>query len=428
MDTGIPSPRQKPTGAALTPEAETTGLSARRLDLLALVLGLTALTLGPLAGGLFIFLSLRNQGEANVLAVTTVGASMAALGMGVGGVLAWAGYQGLRKGPSRPFRPGLRWLWVCLVGLAVALPLGQLATSLEPGAPVAFPLFHVLGVASPAVAILVLIGWGVQGGAESAQDDTRPTQRQVIAQLTLGAFGATAISFALEAIMAVIGLFLIGMVLALTPGGAAQLAELQAILRDPARWQDLDTLARWVLKPGILLAVGVMLVVIAPMIEEGAKSLGVPLLALATHRRPGSVQGWMWGVAVGVGFAIAEGLFNGAANLSFWAGIALLRIGATAMHAVTAGVTGLGWARTLTSRRLGGVLAGYLTSVTLHGLWNGLTVLMVISSLWAVIQSTNPAGVAMAGLGVLVGLAGLAFLTTLIIGVAVYVTLRMRGE
>jgi len=332
----------------------------------------------------------------------------------------------VQRGPSRPFQPGLRWLWVCLVGLAVALPLGQLVISLQLGAPVVFPPFHLLGVASPAVAVLVLIGWGVRGGPKGAQDDTRPTQRQVIAQLTLGAFGATAVSFTLEAIMAVIGLFLIGVVLALTPEGPAQLAELQAILRDPARWQDLSVLARWVLKPGILLAVGVMLVVIAPMIEEGAKSLGVPLLALATRRRPGSVQGWVWGIAVGVGFAIAEGLFNGAANLSFWAGIALLRIGATAMHAVTAGVTGLGWARTLTSRRLGGVLVGYLVSVTLHGLWNGLTVLMAVSSLWAVTQPANPAGVAMAGLGLLVGLTGLALLTAIIIGVAVYVTLRVR--
>jgi RsiW-degrading membrane proteinase PrsW (M82 family) len=150
----------------------------------------------------------------------------------------------------------------------------------------------------------------------------------------------------------------------------------------------------------------------------------------------------VWGVAVGTGFAITEGLFNGAANLTFWAGIALLRIGATAMHTTTAGLTGLGWARTLTSRRplrlssgqafrlslrqAWPLLGGYLASVTLHGLWNGLTVLIVLSSLWTMARPEDSATVVVGGLGVLVGLTGLALLVLGIIVVAIYVTLRVR--
>jgi RsiW-degrading membrane proteinase PrsW (M82 family) len=246
--------------------------------------------------------------------------------------------------------------------------------------------------------------------------------------VALGAFGTTAIAFTFEAIVAVMGLVLLGVVMALTPGGLAELAELQALIDDPVRLQDPQILAHWLLKPGILFSVTVLLTIFAPLFEEGAKSIGVPLLALWTRRKPSPAQGWLWGIAAGTGFAITEGLFNGAANLPFWAGIALLRIGATAMHVTTAGLTGLGWARTITSRRPMPLLASYLASVTLHSLWNGLTVLMVISSLWVMARPDDPAIMAGGGLGIMIGLIGLVLLTAVIVGIAAYVTLRVRKQ
>jgi hypothetical protein len=131
-------------------------------------------------------------------------------------------------------------------------------------------------------------------------------------------------------------------------------------------------------------------------------------------------------MALGSGFAIAEGLFNSAASWPFWAVIALLRVGATAMHISTAGVTGLGWAWTLMRRRPGSILAAYLASVTLHGLWNGLTVLMLISSLWIMAEPGAAGPMAAAGLGVAIGLAGLLFLTLAIFAVAAYTTWWLR--
>jgi RsiW-degrading membrane proteinase PrsW (M82 family) len=405
----------------LTPQPEAPAPRPRWLSILALISGLAALTLGPLAGGLFIFLSLRGRQEAGALGVTTIGFSMVALGLGLGGAMAWAGYAGLQGRRSRPFRPEIRWFWGCLAGLGLALAIGQAILSFDLLAPpLTFPLFHVLGVALPALAMLVLVGYGMKEAAFA------PTQRQVVAQMALGAFGATAIAFTLEALAVVIGLVVAGVVLALTPGGLAQLAELQAMLADPTQLQDPQTLARWLLNPAILIAVAMLLAVVAPLIEEGAKSIGVPLLALATRAKPAPAQGWLWGIAVGAGFAIAEGLFNGAANLPFWAGIALLRVGATAMHMANAGLTGLGWARTLASRRPWPLLGGYLTSVALHGLWNGLAVMMVIASLWTIAQPGDPTRMLAGGTAIVTGLAGLLLLTLTITGVAVYITLRMR--
>ncbi|UCC88964.1 MAG: PrsW family intramembrane metalloprotease [Anaerolineales bacterium] len=394
---------------------------SRWLNGVALTIGLGALVLGPVAGGLLSYLSLRGRQTADAVSVTTVGVSMAVLGLGIGGALVWAGYQGLRRRLSPPFRPGMIWFWGCLVGLGLSLPIGQLILLFDLLAPVTFPLFHVLAVALPAILILVLVGHGVKHNTPA------PSRRQMLGQVALGAFGVTVIAFTIEVMVAMMGLFIVGVGMALSPGGLAQLAELQALLANPAGLQDPQVLARWLLKPGILFSVTVMLVIVVPLIEELVKSIGVPLIYLGMRRVPSPAQAWLWGIAVGTGFAVTEGLFNGAANLPFWVGIALLRIGATAMHLVTAGLTGLGWMRLLASRRFLSLLGAYLTSVVLHSAWNGLTVLMAVSSLWIMAQPGDATRLVGGGLGILIGLTGLMLLTGIIIGTAAYVTRRVRA-
>jgi hypothetical protein len=388
----------------------------RWLGILALVVGLGVAGLGLLAGGLYIALSLAGRHRADPLGATTIGVSMAALGLGMGAALAWTGYAGLRDKPSRPFRPGGGWLGACLAGWVVAVAVGQALISLNLLAPVTFPLFHVAGLALPAVAILALTG-RIAGGV---------TRRQVAGQVALGALGVTAVAFTLEMAVVLAGVVVAGLILALTPGGLAQLAELRAMLADPARLADMQTLSRWLLRPEILLPVIGLVVVAVPLIEEAAKSGGTPLLAVALRRTPTAAQGWVWGVAVGTGFAISEGLFNGAASLAFWAGIALLRVGATAMHATNAGLTGLGWARTLGSRRPWPLLAYYLASVSVHGLWNALTMLIAVASLWTASRAGDPAAMMLGGLGMLAGLSGLALLTLGVLAAALLAPLRVK--
>jgi hypothetical protein len=415
MDPGIPSPQTDAT-EALTPQP------ARRrwLHRLALIGGLTTLVLGPVAGGLFIWLSLVGRRGADALSVATLGVSVAAMGLGLGGSLAWIGYRGLRARPSGPFRPGRPWLWGCLAAWVLALILGQSILWLDRLAPFLFPVFHLLGMALPPLGILALVGHSLR------QAGPAPTRRQVVGQVAWGAFGTTAIAFTLEVLAAAAGLLVLAVIIALRPDGPAQLAELQAMLADPSQLADLQRLADWLLRPGSILSVAVLLMIVVPLIEEGVKSMGVPLLSLGRGGRPSLAQGWLWGMAAGAGFAITEGLFNSAASLPFWAGIALLRVGATAMHVITAGLTGLGWAATLTSRRPLPCLGGYLASVTLHGLWNGLTILIAVASLWMMARPGDPVSMAGGSLGLLVGLTGLALLVGTILGVAAYVTLRLR--
>lgn len=399
---------------------------------MAIIAGLVALVLGFLTGGLYIFLALNGRQVADVRGVTTIGLSLAALGLGLGGALAWAGYRGLQGAERGQFRPELRWFWFSSVGVGLSLLLGQVITLfdlLAPAtlplnllAPITFPLFHVLAMSLPALAILALVGQRVGPHASA------PTQGQVIGQLALGAFGTTTLSIALELLVIAGGLIVAGGAIGLTPEGLNNLTELQSLLTDPALLQDVGSLADWFLKPGILVAVGVLVVIVAPLVEEGAKSIGVPLLALSKRAAPSTAQGWVWGIAVGAGFAIAEGLFNGAAGGPVWAGVALLRMGTTVMHMATAGLTGLGWSRTLASRRILPLFGGFLASLTLHGLWNGLTVTMVVLSLWMLAELGDPIRILVAGLGIMIGLAGLLLLTVTMIGIGTYVTLRFREE
>jgi RsiW-degrading membrane proteinase PrsW (M82 family) len=422
MDTGISSPQEEATGALTSEQPQRPSPRSRWLNILALVAGLVALVLGPLAGVLFVVLSLIGRPVADVVSVITIGFSMAALGLGLGGALAWVGYRGLREYPSRPFRPGLNRVWGCLAGTGLTLIMGQVILSFDLLAPVTFPLFHVLGITIPAILMLALVAQGLK------HVDPAPTQGQVIGQMAWGAFGTTALAFTLEALAAAVGLVVVVVIVALTPEGLAQLNELQTMLADPAQLQDPQALAHWLLKPGAILPVAVILVVVAPLIEEGVKSLGIPVFAWGTGRKISPAQGWLGGIAVGAGFAITEGLFNSAASLPFWAGIVLLRVGATAMHMVTAGFTGLGWARTLDSRRPMPLLGSYLASVTLHGLWNAMTVLIVVSSLWMMAQPGDAFRITGAGLSILVGATGLILLIATIVGAATYVTVKVKRE
>jgi RsiW-degrading membrane proteinase PrsW (M82 family) len=393
------------------------GRWSSRLGLLALIAGLGVAGLGLAGGGVYIALSLAGRRMADPLGVTTIGVSMAALGLGIGAVLAWTGYAGWRGRASRLFRPGGWWLAACLIGWVLAVAVGQTLISFDLLAPVTFPLFHVAGLALPAVAILTLTGRAMGGEA---------TQRQVAGQLVLGALGVTSVAFMLELAVIVVGAVVVGLLLALTPGGPALLAELRAIVTNPARLRDMQVLSRWLLNPEILIPVIGLVVVVVPLIEEAVKSVGVPLLSLLLRRTPTPAQGWVWGVAVGAGFAISEGLFNGAASLSFWAGIAILRVGATAMHAANAGLTGLGWARTLGSRRPWPVLMYYLVSVGVHGLWNALTMLMTVASLWTMSRMGGPAAMALGGLGMLAGLGGLGLLTLGALAAVLAMPLRVK--
>jgi RsiW-degrading membrane proteinase PrsW (M82 family) len=402
----------------VTTEPSDASPAPRLLSGLVLILGLALLLGAPLAGGLFVLLSMSDSQPPDVTSVT-IGLSVAILGLGFGAALVWAGYQAFKRREARPFQPAMGWFWLCVAGLVVALATGQLVVSLGQSAAVAVAFFHVLAIALPALGILILVGRGLRGGSRPA------ARRQIIGEISLGAFGATAVSLTLEAI---VGVTLLVVAIVLTPGAMTQLVKLRSLLSGPSLTQNPETLAEWLLRPWILIPLITLFVIIGPLIEEATKGLGVPLLFLWRGEPPSPAQGWLWGMAAGAGFAITEGVFNGAAGVGFFVVIALLRAGATLMHMTAAGLTGSGWSGTLAGRRIWPLLRGYLAAVTLHALWNGMTLLIAISSVWTTVHPNIPLQAGITGLGVVAGVVGLIVLLIVTVSIAVYRTLRLNRQ
>jgi hypothetical protein len=279
--------------------------------------------------------------------------------------------------------------------------------------PLLFPPFHVLGAVLPPLIVMTFVGRRVTSGA-------RPVRwREVILQMTSGAFLATFLAFSTEAIFGLLTLFAV----ALTPNGMAWLQKLAANLQDPSWMADPVNLSQVLLSLPVAIALVLIFMVIAPLGEELFKPLGV---ALMSYRRPGAARAFLWGVAGGTGFAIAEGLFNAAIALEGWSVVVILRVGSTLMHCLGSGLMGLGWHHLLRTRRPWHILGTYAASVGLHILWNMGAIGIAVVSLGAMASGANEVGLALSSLGGLVLGAYLILLTIFTAFAIYYLTGRGR--
>jgi hypothetical protein len=370
--------------------------------------------LSLLAGALYLIFPFIRGDEIDLLS-STVSASFAALGLGLGLPLAWQGLNSLRGLPSRLFRPRPARVLVPL--FIVAVILGQVVLTLDLVPALTFPPFYILAAVLPPLFLLAFVG------RRLAESDVR--WRDVVLQLAGGAFLATFGAFGAEAAFGLLSVVVVFILAALTPGGNAWLQELVASLQDPRWLQSPESLYSPLLSPPVLIVLGIIVLVIAPMVEEIFKSLGVVLMS---YRRPGKAQSFLWGLAGGAGFALAEALFNGTSSLEGWAGVATLRVGATAMHCLGSGLMGLGWHYLLTTRRPWHLLGAYAAGVTLHSLWNVAASAMLVVSLSATSPATDEVGLAFGGLVILGLMAFLSLLALFAILAIFYLTRWLRTQ
>jgi RsiW-degrading membrane proteinase PrsW (M82 family) len=117
---------------------------------------------------------------------------------------------------------------------------------------------------------------------------------------------------------------------------------------------------------------------VAPLVEEPAKAL--PLIGLlATRHFDNATDGFVYGAACGLGFALTENFLYFMGNISdagTWLATVIVRTGWSAtMHATASAVVGaaLGWAR-FRGWFLGGVVSlfGLAGAMSVHAAWNGL--------------------------------------------------------
>ena len=117
-------------------------------------------------------------------------------------------------------------------------------------------------------------------------------------------------------------------------------------------------------------------VVVAPIVEEGAKALGVVLVASYIQR---AEDGLVYGVAAGLGFAATENLLYELSALETGGIVAFLAlafvrsISSTLLHASATGVTGLGLGKAkVAGQPYMAALPYYLVAVLMHAAFNYL--------------------------------------------------------
>jgi RsiW-degrading membrane proteinase PrsW (M82 family) len=127
-----------------------------------------------------------------------------------------------------------------------------------------------------------------------------------------------------------------------------------------------DILGEVLSQPLVLIGLFVAVAIVAPMIEEAVKALGLRLMR-RTIQRP--IDGLTLGMLIGIGFGVMEsGLYL--SSLSGWLIGGWLRLSTLILHGIATSLVGVAYARSLISGKRGDVLAGYGRAVLLHGLWN----------------------------------------------------------
>ncbi|MFQ6106349.1 MAG: PrsW family intramembrane metalloprotease [Thermoplasmata archaeon] len=135
------------------------------------------------------------------------------------------------------------------------------------------------------------------------------------------------------------------------------------------------------LRPESPMWIGLLFSVIAPMVEEFSKGMGV-YIARDTITEP--EDGMVYGGASGLGFAATENLLYGLAAYllieDFRASIILIlvrSISSALLHASASGVMGYGVGRSLLFAKVS-VLPYYLLAVFMHGVFNYLAAFEII--------------------------------------------------
>ena len=133
-----------------------------------------------------------------------------------------------------------------------------------------------------------------------------------------------------------------------------------------------DDLTELLRQPIILIGALVGVAIIAPMIEEACKAIGLRLMRGAIQR---PIDGLMMGMAIGISFGMVEsGLYLSALGTVNWLVGGWLRLSTLILHGIATSIVGVAYARSLRSGRRRDLLAGYGRAVLLHGTWNAVAI------------------------------------------------------
>lgn len=368
---------------------------------------LTALVGGALAalgialGAMWLIWPFLNRD--NLLGGATLLAGAATLAVLYGGILI---VRALHRGDGAGWWPPA---WVAFVGWGIVLALGAVALGrAESSAFVPWVLssLAVLGIGLPSLGILAF-----------AMRRSWPPAGPVMSQLVFGGTIAVLVSLLMQ-----LGLLLtLGALTLAVSGQGAGLSEwVTALLRG-----DLGALGGLRATPLLLATTFLARVILAPLIEEAAKAMSLPLWS---GWQPSRERAIVWGLAAGLGFALTEGLLLGApqAVTGGWWPTMIDAAGTAVVQGVATAMVGLGWWRARERGNLWPLAGAYLAAVFAHGFWNltGLARTLVADVPMGTVTTTEPALDVL--FGDMVGTLGAIALLALLAGVLIRITGRKR--
>ena len=240
---------------------------------------------------------------------------------------------------------------------AVVVAVGEPMVWLMSGA-------HMGAALVPAVALIALAS---RGGLGLSRPAAGLSHRQVWVALALGIAVVTLVAGLLDGFLAE----------ALAMGILATSGAFDGLRNGGELGEVLANADLYLSRGEEALLLVVVVVCLAPIMEEGFKALG---LTLVLPRRPTPTVALTLGIAVGAGFGVLEasiyglGSFYEESGIEWWM-LMLIRGGATSMHALNTGLLGLALYYDRSEGRFRRAFLLYLGAVALHGLWNGLAVL-----------------------------------------------------
>lgn len=240
--------------------------------------------------------------------------------------------------------------YVFWIALALVLGLGSLIINFDVATEYLFPPIFVLGAALSTFAVLA---WSIRRMGEPI------TWRQTALAFVCGSTLSILVAIFLETTLPYLAYLLLEPFWYIAEGVA------------DIGWGTPGLVERLFASPMILVVLAVVAVE-APIPEEFAKALGIPMFG--RDRIQNERQAFAIGLASGAGFAILENMLYEGLYANYdgwgWAGITLLRSIGSVLHPLGTGIIALGWFR-MKGTGAGKLFKAYLLSVGLHTLWNG---------------------------------------------------------
>jgi RsiW-degrading membrane proteinase PrsW (M82 family) len=269
--------------------------------------------------------------------------------------------------------------------LPLVLLAGRWVSTQEEIAWLVLPPFHILAIGIPILWLTSLTVRGLPVGSD----------QRLWGMLSSGSVLSPFLILLLEVAVVLGGLVIWVALLSGNPDAMSEISLLTSRL-DQARNSPellLHILQPYLTNEHVIFGAFAFGAVIVPLIEEAFKPLAVWFLA---GSRPMPSAGFVAGAICGAGYALAESLLLSSNGGTEWLSLVLARIGTGVVHILASGLTG--WALALAwrkHRREGmqgylGLGIAYLGAVGLHGLWNGLTLLIVAAGISQSMGQTGP--------------------------------------